>query len=143
MPSVLSEVARPGDVFAAEFRTDRDAHLAKIHGADYRRYQSAQKFALVLTDRCHFAVVVEQEGNGFSPYNGEDPYLYRVIARRPTAEEVAEAAKVEALAIEQARLLAARSREQPPARATAPLPRQRPSATGSHARSRATTPRLP
>ena len=104
MMTVLSEVSRPGDAFAAEFRTDRDALLEKIHGAHYRRYQNAQKFAQALTDRYRFTVVVEQEGNGFSPYNGEDPYLYRVIARPFTPEEVAAA---DAAAAERVRVAAA------------------------------------
>jgi hypothetical protein len=30
--------------------------------------------------------LVEQEGNGFSPYKGEDPHLYRIIARRDDHE---------------------------------------------------------
>jgi SAM-dependent methyltransferase len=80
--SVLAEFARPGDRFAAEFRTDRDEAIAKVHGEHYRRFQNGAAFGRALADRYGFTPVLEQEGNGFSPYKGEDPQLYRVIAVR-------------------------------------------------------------
>ncbi|HEU5007444.1 MAG TPA: methyltransferase domain-containing protein [Jatrophihabitantaceae bacterium] len=81
--SVVAACARPGDFFAAEFRTDRDEVLHKTYGKHFRRFQSGQAFGRSLRDRYGFVPLVEQEGNGFSPYQGEDPQLYRVIARRP------------------------------------------------------------
>jgi SAM-dependent methyltransferase len=81
--SVVAACARPGDFFAAEFRTDRDEVLRKTYGNHYRRFQNGPAFGRALRDRYGFVPLVEQEGNGFSPYQGEDPQLYRVIARRP------------------------------------------------------------
>jgi methyltransferase family protein len=80
--SVVNECAQPGDYFAAEFRTDRDAVISKVHGDHYRRFQNGQAFGRELQDAYGFVPVLEQEGNGFSPYKGEDPQLYRVIAQR-------------------------------------------------------------
>jgi ubiquinone/menaquinone biosynthesis C-methylase UbiE len=80
---VIAACARPGDFFVAEFRTDRDEVLRKTYGNHYRRFQNGPAFGRALRDRYGFMPLVEQEGNGFSPYQGEDPQLYRVIARRP------------------------------------------------------------
>jgi ubiquinone/menaquinone biosynthesis C-methylase UbiE len=78
----IREHARPGDVFAAEFRTDKDEETTKVHGKHYRRFQNAAEFSKRLVDGYGFTVVHEEEGTGLSPYKGEDPVLYRVIARR-------------------------------------------------------------
>lgn len=78
----LCDLGRPGDCLAAEFRTDRDEQNRKTHGGHYRRFQNAQEFASQLEDRYGFKIRVHQQGNGFSPYKGEDPDLYRVIAFR-------------------------------------------------------------
>ena len=80
--TTISEVARPGDYFAAEFRTDKDAAIEKVHGNHYRRFQNGPAFGRSLQESYGFVPLLEQEGNGFSPYKGEDPQLYRVIARR-------------------------------------------------------------
>lgn len=80
---VVAACARPGDFFVAEFRTDRDEVLHKTYGDHFRRFQNGPAFGRALRDRYGFVPLVEQEGNGFSPYRGEDPQLYRVIARRP------------------------------------------------------------
>jgi hypothetical protein len=74
--------ARPGDLFAAEFRTDKDEANAKVHGKHYRRFQSAEEFRDSLTEQHGFEVLYEHEGTGLSPYGEEDPVLCRVIARR-------------------------------------------------------------
>lgn len=78
----IDATARTGDWFAAEFRTDRDELVAKTHGQHYRRFQNGPAFGRALHELYSFTPFLEQEGNGFSPYRGEDPYLYRVIARR-------------------------------------------------------------
>jgi hypothetical protein len=91
--SVVDEVAADGDVFAAEFRTDRDERAEKVHGRHYRRFQNGPAFGDTLQERHRFAVRIEQEGNGFSPYRGEDPQLYRVIAVRAGRDEIAAAAR--------------------------------------------------
>jgi SAM-dependent methyltransferase len=79
---VVAECARPGDHFAAEFRTDKDEAIQKVHGNHYRRFQNGPAFGRSLRETYGFTPLLEQEGNGFSPYKGEDPQLYRVIARR-------------------------------------------------------------
>lgn len=79
---VLGERARPGDMFAAEFRTTKDEAIAKVHGNHYRRFQDGPAFGVTLAEKHGFDVLFEVEGTGLSPYKGEDPELYRVIARR-------------------------------------------------------------
>ena len=80
---VISDVSRPGDVLAAEFRTDKDEKLAKVHGGHFRRYQNAAEFHTSLVDQYYFQeLLLEDQGTGLSPYRDEDPELYRVIARR-------------------------------------------------------------
>ncbi|WP_235736942.1 class I SAM-dependent methyltransferase [Nocardioides alcanivorans] len=75
--------ARSGDLFAAEFRTDKDSDAEKVHGNHYRRFQNAADFRAALTERFGFdEVLAEVESTGLSPYRGEDPVLYRVLARR-------------------------------------------------------------
>lgn len=80
--TVISDCARQGDVFAAEFRTDKDQTLPKTYGKHYRRYQNGPEFGAALGDRYGFKVVEEQQGTGLAPYQGEDPELYRVVAHR-------------------------------------------------------------
>ena len=74
--------ARPGDCFAAEFRTDRDEATAKVHDGHYRRYQNAELFLDDVRAR-GWDVTHLEEGTGLSPYGEEDPVLCRVIAHRP------------------------------------------------------------
>ncbi|WP_110208418.1 class I SAM-dependent methyltransferase [Nocardioides daejeonensis] len=75
--------ARPGDLFAAEFRTDKDSDAEKVHGNHYRRFQNAEAFRERLVGTFGFdELLFEIESTGLSPYRGEDPVLYRVIARR-------------------------------------------------------------
>jgi hypothetical protein len=82
MLGTIQSHSRPGDLFAAEFRTDKDASRAKVHGKHYRRFQSAEEFRGTLTERLGFEVLDEVESTGLSPYGDEDPVLYRVVARR-------------------------------------------------------------
>nr|WP_246336305.1 methyltransferase domain-containing protein [Flexivirga oryzae] len=77
----IRSVARAGDVFAAEFRTDKDEKRKKTFGNHYRRFQSAAEFRAALEGRFGFQVVSDQESDGLSPYGDEDPILYRVVAR--------------------------------------------------------------
>ncbi|GLK68089.1 class I SAM-dependent methyltransferase [Hansschlegelia plantiphila] len=80
--STVAAAMGPGDVFAAEFRTSKDANKNHVHGDHYRRYQDAPALAKQLSSRWGLTVRVYQEGNGFSPYNEEDPELCRLIALR-------------------------------------------------------------
>lgn len=79
--TVLGERAKPGDVLAAEFRTDKDAKLQKAHPKHYRRYQNAEAFLVDLRGR-GWDVVYDIEDDGLAPWGEEDPVLCRVIARR-------------------------------------------------------------
>ena len=78
----IGDLARHGDVFAAEFRTDEDEEKTKVHGKHYRRFQNGPAFGARLANDYGFTVLYEETGTGLSPYKGEDPVLYRVIARR-------------------------------------------------------------
>jgi SAM-dependent methyltransferase len=73
--------ARPGDSFAAEFRTDKDEPNTKVHRGHYRRYQNAEAFLDDLRAR-GWEVTHQEEGTGLSPYGEEDPVLCRVVAHR-------------------------------------------------------------
>jgi hypothetical protein len=79
--SAIDTHARPGDRFAAEFRTDKDEGTSHVHTRHYRRFQNAAEFSAGLT-ALGFEILHEEEGTGLSPYKGEVPVLYRVIARR-------------------------------------------------------------
>jgi hypothetical protein len=80
--TTISACARPGDQLAAEFRTDKDEKLDKAFGKHYRRYQNGPAVGVALRERYGFDVLEEVEGQGLSPYQDEDPHLYRVIAAR-------------------------------------------------------------
>lgn len=80
--NAISDVSREGDFFAAEFRTEEDAETPKVYGGHYRRYQNGKAFGAALRETYGFAVLHEEEGRGLSPFKGEDPVLYRVIAQR-------------------------------------------------------------
>lgn len=79
---VIDECARSGDIFAAEFRTDKDETIKKVHTKHYRRFQNGPAFGVTLREKHGFELLEEREGTGLSPYQDEDPELYRVIARR-------------------------------------------------------------
>lgn len=72
---------RPGDLFAAEFRTAKDKEVAKVHGNHYRRFQDAEELREDLVSR-GWTVHHFEESQGLSVYNGEDPWLCRVVAGR-------------------------------------------------------------
>ena len=78
----IRDHAREGDMFAAEFRTDKDEKNTKVHGKHYRRFQNAAEFSARLVADYGFTPFHEEENTGLSPYKGEDPVLCRVLARR-------------------------------------------------------------
>lgn len=80
--AALSELARPGDLLAAEFRTTEDEKLAKNSAKMFRRFLDGAAFDADLTERRGFEIVESTDGQGHSPYLKEDPALHRVIARR-------------------------------------------------------------
>jgi Methyltransferase domain len=80
MLDTLMRVARPDDVFAAEFRVEQDEPLPKVHAKHFRRYLDPQRFSHKLQRKHNFKVMLFQIGNGFSQYQGEDPILCRIVA---------------------------------------------------------------
>jgi len=79
--AALSDHTRAGDVFAAEFRTDKDEGGPHVFGdGHYRRYQNAGEFSKQLQDEYGWNISFETESRGLSPYKDEDPFLYRVVA---------------------------------------------------------------
>lgn len=77
----IRSVARDGDLFAAEFRTDEDEKRKKTFGNHYRRFQNAAEFRASMEGRYAVDVLKDQESDGLSPYGDEDPILYRLIGR--------------------------------------------------------------
>ncbi len=73
--------SRPGDRFVAEFRTDKDAELAKAHPQHFRRYLNAAELLADLRTR-GWIIEHDVESSGLAPWGDEDPVLCRVIARR-------------------------------------------------------------
>ncbi|MBM9461937.1 class I SAM-dependent methyltransferase [Aeromicrobium sp. YIM 150415] len=81
--TTISDQAGRGDVLMAEFRTDKDEKNQHVFGdGHYRRYQNADDFSKNIRDQYGWDVDFETEETGLSPYKGEDPVLYRVLARR-------------------------------------------------------------
>ncbi len=79
--TAIAECAQPGDLLAAEFRTEADEGFAKAIPRRYRRYLDGQGFASALDERYGFEVMDQLEGTGLSPHEEEDPHVYRVLAR--------------------------------------------------------------
>jgi SAM-dependent methyltransferase len=80
--AVITECASPGDMFAAEFRSEADEELPKTFMKHYRRFQSGRAFGVALHERYGFEILDEVEGTGLAVYGDEDPVIYRVIAVR-------------------------------------------------------------
>jgi SAM-dependent methyltransferase len=74
--------SRSGDLFVAEFRTDKDEELVKAHPKHFRRYQNAAGFLADLRER-GWVIDYDIEASGLAPWGDEDPVLCRAIARRP------------------------------------------------------------
>jgi hypothetical protein len=83
--ATIADLARPGDQLAAEFRTTEDEGRPKTYGDHFRRFQDGAAFGQALRERFGFDVVDEVHGTGLSPYQDEDPELYRLIAIRSRA----------------------------------------------------------
>ena len=78
---VLRDRSRPGDVVATEVRTLADAAVTPLRGNHFRRHVDGSALGRRLAAD-GYALLEEREGTGLSPYRGEDPVLYRVLARR-------------------------------------------------------------
>lgn len=77
----LSDLARPGDLLAAEFRSTDDEKLPKHAAKMFRRFLDATAFATDL-DKRGFEILETADGQGLSPHENEDPAVHRVVARR-------------------------------------------------------------
>jgi SAM-dependent methyltransferase len=82
--TLVNTIARPFRL-CAEFRTAEDRRLAKAHGQHYRRYIDTDEFVARLRGRWGFELDHFEKGQGLSPFGDEDPFLCRIIARRPSA----------------------------------------------------------
>lgn len=79
--ATISAQAQSGDVFAVEFRTDKDKDHSRVFGdTHYRRYQNASDFSNQLQTVYGWGIEFETESRGLSPYKDEDPTLYRAVA---------------------------------------------------------------
>ena len=77
----LAATLRPGARLALEYRTLADAALPKRHAPHFRRF--VDHAALEAELRGHnFEILEAAEAQGLSPFNGEDPVLGRILARR-------------------------------------------------------------
>ena len=77
----LRATARPGDVFAAEFRSGKDRTLPKTHVKAYRSYRDGVELAQRLRYDYGLTILQEDRDTGRSPYGDEDPDLFRIIGR--------------------------------------------------------------
>ena len=80
--TAVADLARPGDLFAAEFRSTEDETLAKNSAKMYRRFLDPAAFDADLVEKRGFEILESADGQGHSPYLKEDPMLHRVLARR-------------------------------------------------------------
>lgn len=76
-----SKELRKGDTVAFEFRTDQDEPLTKKHKYVGRRFIRPEAIERQMAE-LGFQLLERQEGTGFSPHLGEDPYLCRLIFLR-------------------------------------------------------------
>ncbi len=78
----IASFARPGDIFAAEFRTLEDEKCKKhFSGKHRRRFIKTSDFIAALTKQ-GFALEIEQSGNGLAPFRDEDPRVARIVAKK-------------------------------------------------------------
>lgn len=82
--TLVTTIERPFRL-CAEFRTAEDRRLSKAHGQHYRRYIDTDEFVARLPRRWGFELDHFEKGQGLSPFGDEDPFLCRIIARRPGA----------------------------------------------------------
>jgi cyclopropane fatty-acyl-phospholipid synthase-like methyltransferase len=75
---------RQGDVFAAEFRTTRDAPLSKVTAQHYRRYVDPSLLINEMAGR-GFATTYMVEGFGYAKYKSDDAYIARLLFRKDRA----------------------------------------------------------
>lgn len=81
MIAAVAGSLRPGDQFAVEYRTTKDAALTKETAEHYRRYIDPAQL-IVEVSRQGFSVEYAVEGFGFAKYRHDDAHVARAIFRR-------------------------------------------------------------
>lgn len=79
--ALASRLCKDGDLLAAEFRTLRDAQLAKETGAHYRRYVDPMTFIHRAISH-GFASDYFVEGFGYAKYKNDDAHVARCVLRK-------------------------------------------------------------
>lgn len=80
--SQLPQVLKVGGLFLMEARSTKDEQLEKTFGeGHFRRYLD---FAATVEklENLNFQILEKKESQGLSPYQKEDPFLIRLVARR-------------------------------------------------------------
>jgi SAM-dependent methyltransferase len=79
--ALASSLCRDGDLLAVEFRTLRDAQLAKETGAHYRRYVNPLTFIHRAISH-GFSSDYFVEGFGYAKYKNDDAHVARCVLRK-------------------------------------------------------------
>jgi trans-aconitate methyltransferase len=80
----LEKNLRKGDIFAAEFRTTRDAPLSKVTEQHYRRYVAPSSLVAEMAVR-GFETTYMVEGFGYAKYKNDDAHVARLLFRKEKA----------------------------------------------------------
>jgi SAM-dependent methyltransferase len=83
--ALASSLCREGDLLAVEFRTLRDAQLAKETGAHYRRYVNPLTFIHRAISH-GFSSNYFVEGFGYAKYKNDDAHVARCVLRKGNHE---------------------------------------------------------
>ncbi|MBC7762668.1 MAG: hypothetical protein H7201_12920 [Candidatus Saccharibacteria bacterium] len=81
MISAIAAELRSDDLFAVEYRTTKDAGLAKETTAHYRRYIDPARLIVEVSSQ-DYSVEYAVEGFGFAQYHHDDAHVARVMMRR-------------------------------------------------------------
>jgi SAM-dependent methyltransferase len=76
--SVKKLCSQPGDIFALEFRTERDIALPKVTPDHYRRFINPID-TIAATTKLGFKVIYFVEGFGYAKYKSDDAYVARLV----------------------------------------------------------------
>lgn len=80
--NTLSEGLTSGDRMAFEFRTIEDEKICKYYDNHYRRFINLENLISRLTTKYSFKVDFSFKGQSLSVFNGEDPYLGRIVCSK-------------------------------------------------------------
>lgn len=82
MFNLLSDSLQKGDKLALEFRTLEDQRIGKIYDNHYRRFIDSDALKMKLEERYSFKIEYYYKGQGLSIFQGEDPYLARILCTK-------------------------------------------------------------